>query len=125
MDYKKILIDEFVPDDFINQAKEHSLLRIIQHVCEHHQYHHEKEQWLTEVIEEGRKILEFRDSWYAVRFKRLREWVKDLPEKKRKEYFSIVANGTSNQFEPPTYAQIINILKHENEKLCEKNGDQP
>ena len=50
--------------------------------------------------------------WYGLRFDRLREWVKDLPEEKQHEYFSIVANGTASPFESPVYSQTLNSQRH-------------
>lgn len=48
--------------------------------------------------------------WYAVRWKRLQEWARaEIPDNLSQEFFSIVANGTKNVHEEPTYAQELNL----------------
>jgi hypothetical protein len=61
--------------------------------------------------------LEHTQSWYGARFKRLFEWAHgELNESLRNRYFSIVANGTADVFEPPTYAQELNIARYRAER---------
>jgi hypothetical protein len=51
--------------------------------------------------------------WYANRFERLRIWANtSLTESQRHQYFNIVANGTAEMHEPPTYAQLMNVKRH-------------
>jgi len=59
-------------------------------------------------------------AWYGVRLERLRDWADTLPEEEKTKYFNIVANGTSSPFEPPTYAQQLNITKFKKEAAKEK-----
>lgn len=55
----------------------------------------------------------FTDEWYANRFERLRVWANtSLTESLRHQYFNIVANGTAEAHEPPTYARLLNVKQH-------------
>lgn len=78
----------------------------------------QRKLWNTRPMEdhlEARK--DHAESWYACRFKKLREWVKGLQEEQRKEYFNIVANGKARvSDEPPTYELQFNLLRHRAEK---------
>jgi len=57
--------------------------------------------------------VEFVHEWYANRFERLRVWANtSLTESLRHQYFNIVANGTAEAHEPPTYAQLMNVKQH-------------
>ncbi len=57
--------------------------------------------------------LEWTRQWYGVRSKRLWDWAHDeLPPSLRTRYFSIVANAKVDVFEPPTYDQQMNVLRH-------------
>ena len=57
--------------------------------------------------------VEFVHEWYANRFERLRVWANtSLTESLRHQYFNIVANGTAEMHEPPTYAQLLNTKQH-------------
>lgn len=59
--------------------------------------------------------------WYATRWRRLKEWArKDIPDNLSNQFFSIIANGTKDPFEPPTYAQQMNVLKHHLERAVRK-----
>ena len=50
--------------------------------------------------------------WYSTRLERLWHWAhEELNAEQRHQYFSIVANGTSDVKEPPTYAQQFNVMK--------------
>src|SRR5262249_40930782 len=63
--------------------------------------------------DEAQDHLDFQRYWYGCRFERLREFVDaELAEPLRMRYYSIVANGTADTNEPPTYAQQFNMLKH-------------
>lgn len=56
--------------------------------------------------------LEHTRYWYATRHQRLWHWAHaELAEPQRTRYFSIVANGTADVNEPPTYAQQFNVMK--------------
>lgn len=59
---------------------------------------------------------EFTRAWYATRFERLREFADKLPEAERHAFYSICANGTADVREPPTYAQMLNRMKHRVER---------
>lgn len=51
--------------------------------------------------------------WYATRLERLWRWAHaELNEEQREHYFSIVANGTADIQEPPSYARQLNVLRH-------------
>ncbi len=55
--------------------------------------------------------------WYAQRWERLKDWArKEIPADLTEQFFSIVANGTKDPCEPPTYGQQMNILRHENKE---------
>lgn len=62
--------------------------------------------------------LEFCEEWYAVRIERL----KDLAKKHDiwPEMACILANGTGDPYEPPTYAQQMNLLRYRAEKAEKK-----
>lgn len=56
--------------------------------------------------------LEHTQYWYATRHERLWHWAHaELSEQQRHRYFSIVANGTADVSEPPTYAQQFNRMQ--------------
>jgi len=61
---------------------------------------------------------EFTQQWYAERLRRLR----DMAEQRGflTEYSSIVANGTGDSREPPTYAQLLNTALHRAESAAKK-----
>ena len=67
--------------------------------------------------DEALRSVEHSAEWYQRRFDRLREWVKDLPDAKRTEYFSIVANGTKDPYEHPSYQETVRGLRHERDQL--------
>jgi hypothetical protein len=71
---------------------------------------------MTKRAEEAERKLEHSDYWYGCRFERLREWAKTLPEVECHRYFSIVANGTAETYEPPTYAQQYNVMQYERDE---------
>jgi hypothetical protein len=48
-------------------------------------------------------------AWYAVRWERLKNLLRDTEY--HRPACSIMANGTSDHFDPPTYEQQLNILK--------------
>lgn len=66
----------------------------------------------------------------AQREVRLWHWAhEELNEEQKNRYFNIVANGTADVYEVPTYAQQYNSLKHEAERLKKevaklRTGDQ-
>lgn len=50
--------------------------------------------------------------WYGTRHERLWHWAHaELTAEQKTRYFSIVANGTADMNEPPTYAQQFNTMK--------------
>jgi hypothetical protein len=63
--------------------------------------------------------VEFVHEWYANRFERLRVWANtSLTESLRHQYFNIVANGTAEPGEPPTYAQLMNVKQHTVDRMA-------
>jgi len=63
--------------------------------------------------------VEFVHEWYANRFERLRVWANtSLTESLRHQYFNIVANGTAEMHEPPTYAQLLNTKQHAIDRMA-------
>lgn len=69
-----------------------------------------------EVDAEVEMHLEFTRDWYAVRFEALKAWAKT---NKHPEVFAILANGAEDGA-PPTYAQILNITRHERDDAKRK-----
>jgi hypothetical protein len=67
-----------------------------------------------------RRQMAFTQEWYAVRFERLR----DLGKQHGiwNEMACIIANGTANVSEPPSYAQLLNTALHR-AKAAEKERD--
>lgn len=64
--------------------------------------------------EEMRRRLRAVESWYAVRFERLREFARDrLDEGNRDAMAAITANGKEDPAEPPTYAAQLALVRHE------------
>ncbi len=65
--------------------------------------------------------LEHTRYWYGCRLERLDDLMRsEATEEIRNRYFSIIANGTADIHEPPTYAQQMNTLKHQSERLAEQ-----
>jgi len=65
--------------------------------------------------------VEFIQEWYAVRLERLRDLIQDKAPQLEDEICAILANGSANSAEPPTYAQILNQKTYriaELEKVC-------
>jgi len=54
---------------------------------------------------------EYCEQWYAVRLKRIQEWAEENGH--GEVIANIIANGTSESTEPPTYDQQMNILRHQ------------
>ncbi len=54
--------------------------------------------------------------WYEVRFRRLRDLVKTLPEETQKAYWNIVANGVASTHERPLYDGRMNLLRDERDQ---------
>lgn len=70
-------------------------------------------QALREEVEKAQNALAFTEQWYGVRHKRLWHWAHaELNEEQKRRYFNIVANGTAEHSEPPTYAQQLCRMKH-------------
>jgi hypothetical protein len=71
-------------------------------------------------LAEALESLEHTRYWYGCRLERLSQFMREeaTPEI-RHRYFSIIANGTADHAEPPTYAQQMNTLKHDAERLAE------
>lgn len=61
-----------------------------------------------------REKREFSEQWYAVRLKRIQDWAEETGN--GEVLANIIANGTSEVTEPPTYDQQMNILRHELDK---------
>lgn len=65
--------------------------------------------------------LEHTRYWYGCRLERLNQIAREeFSEEMRHRYFSIVANGTAESHEPPTYAQQYNTMKHRAERAEEE-----
>ncbi|MCS9380862.1 hypothetical protein N1E52_26695 [Pseudomonas aeruginosa] len=70
-------------------------------------------QALREEIKKAQNALAFTEQWYGVRHERLWHWAHaELNEEQKRRYFNIVANGTAEHNEPPTYAQQLCRMKH-------------
>ncbi len=70
-------------------------------------------QALREEIKKAQNALAFTEQWYGVRHERL--WHRahaELNEEQKRRYFNIVANGTAEHSEPPTFAQQLCRTKH-------------
>lgn len=73
----------------------------------------DNDQEAAKLVERLRFRLEFNQSWFSTRLERLWHWAhQELSEEQKDRYFNIVANGTAEMNEPPTYAQELNIVKH-------------
>lgn len=65
------------------------------------------------VIERLQARIEHSAYFYGVRLARLWHWAhEELDETQKSRYFCIVANGTADHMEQPTYAQQMNTLRH-------------
>lgn len=65
---------------------------------------------LRDALSKSRRSHDFTRQWYAVRIERIRDLAKEhgiWPEAA-----CILANGTADSSEPPTYAQILNGERH-------------
>lgn len=69
-------------------------------------------------IAELKRRIEHSDYFYATRFERLSDWARSLAPELSRMFFDIVANGTAVPHEPPTYAQQMNMLRHERDALA-------
>lgn len=68
---------------------------------------------LTTDLDDAKEILAYRDERSAQRWQRLWQWAhEELSEPLKTRYFCIVANGTADVMESPTYAQQFNQMKH-------------
>ena len=69
---------------------------------------------------------EWTERWYGVRWQRLRDLIHEKAPEIESEACCIIANGTAGAatgtYEPPTYAQMLNHLRHENERLKKQNA---
>ncbi|HIE5723312.1 TPA: hypothetical protein ACXN3I_005400 [Pseudomonas aeruginosa] len=70
-------------------------------------------QALRDEVEKAQNALAFTEQWYGVRYERLWHWAHaELNEEQKRRYFNIVANGTAEHSEPPTYAQQLCRMKN-------------
>ncbi len=70
-------------------------------------------QALREEIKKAQNSLAFTEQWYGVRHERLWHWAHaELNEEQMRRYFNIVANGTAEHSEPPTFAPQLCRAKH-------------
>ncbi|HGE6917168.1 TPA: hypothetical protein ACGCBC_000818 [Pseudomonas aeruginosa] len=70
-------------------------------------------QALREEVEKAQNALAFTEQWHGVRYERLWHWAHaELDEEQKRRYFNIVANGTAEHSEPPTYQQQLCRMKH-------------
>ncbi|WP_216823218.1 hypothetical protein [Pseudomonas aeruginosa] len=68
---------------------------------------------LREEVEKAQNALAFTEQWHGVRYERLWHWAHaELDEEQKRRYFNIVANGTAEHSETPTYAQQLCRMKH-------------
>ncbi|WP_236235060.1 hypothetical protein, partial [Pseudomonas tohonis] len=65
--------------------------------------------------------LDFTEQWYAVRFERLADLGKSAGC--WDAMAAIIANGTADQYEPPTYAQQLVLANHRAD-VAERERDQ-
>jgi hypothetical protein len=76
----------------------------------------------AELRKEALEELERSRQWWAVRFQRLEDFARaELTPEQQHRFFSIVANGTASPADPPTYAQQMNMLRHELERVQAEN----
>ncbi|HBO2190246.1 TPA: hypothetical protein L4G86_005371 [Pseudomonas aeruginosa] len=74
-------------------------------------------QALREEIKKAQNALAFTEQWYGVRHERLWHWAHaELNEEQKRRYFNIVANGTAEHSDPPTFAQQLCRTKHRYER---------
>lgn len=69
-------------------------------------------------IEELERSAEFRKQWWAERYERLKELAQSNGT--WPQVAAIIANGTVDSMETPTYAQLLNSAKHEAERLAKE-----
>lgn len=67
----------------------------------------------AKLVKRLQERLEHTQYWYGTRHERLWHWAhEELTPELCHRFFSIVANGTVDGSEPPTYAQQFNMMKH-------------
>jgi hypothetical protein len=54
---------------------------------------------------------EHTQQWYAERLVPMKDWARGLDEELKHQFFGLLANGIKTPFDPPTYAQILNMEK--------------
>ncbi|MBG4138608.1 hypothetical protein I4929_23760 [Pseudomonas aeruginosa] len=70
-------------------------------------------QALRAEVEKAQNALAFTEQWHGVRYERLWHWAHaELDEEQKRRYFNMVANGTAEHSEPPTYSQQLCRMKH-------------
>lgn len=57
--------------------------------------------------------LEFTHQWYAVRWQRLGDLIRDEAPQILDRACSVMANGTADTNDPPNYDEILNRLRYE------------
>lgn len=62
-------------------------------------------------VEKAERSVEHTHQWYAVRLEKIKEVAKRVGL--WSEVATIIANGSSSIYDPPTYAQKLNMAKHE------------
>lgn len=72
-------------------------------------------------VEKAKRSVEHTHQWYAVRLEKIKEVAKRVGL--WSEVAAIIANGSSSIYDPPTYAQQLNIAKHET-KASEARADR-
>lgn len=80
-----------------------------------------KEEYRAEA-EAQRKRADYTEQWYAERIERLTDLAKEHGIWDR--VASILANGTAEATEPPTYAQLLNVAKSRAEKAEAQRDEQ-
>ena len=76
---------------------------------------------LESEIRQLKKQQESTHQWYAVRWKRLRDLIHTDAPNIENDACCIMANGTADSQDPPTYAQILNNLRHQITKMKGQN----
>lgn len=67
------------------------------------------------------ETLDFSQSWYAARWERLDQLVREeATEEFKSRWFNVMANGTADVHEPPTYAGLLNRHRFATEKAQEE-----
>ncbi|QPZ69388.1 hypothetical protein [Pseudomonas aeruginosa] len=111
--YLCVDVDEAI-SDAMQQAREAKLFKIsLAEAVDEIVTLEAEAQEFREEIKKAQNALAFTEQWYGVRHERLWHWAHaELNEEQKRRYFNIVANGTAEHSEPPTFAQQLCRAKH-------------